>query len=702
MATRLIRDTDPSDSIIAPDPTGKHRVWLLAVALAFCLAVLFRFELLNGFSVLQGDRFDGVIVSVILEHWFHVFTRGENWVEVGYFFPYTRTIAQTDGYFLIGLAYLPFRLLGFDAFLATDLANMLIKSCGFFGMYLLCRQAFSLRFFWAMLAAMLFTLNNGMTIHSWRIQLASIAFAPVLGLMLWHMGRAFAEGQRARFLKWGVLAALLYGAWCMTCFYMAWFFVLFFAFFVVALLIVGGRPGLALLRRRCIEQYGSILLIGAVAMLSLIPFLYAFLPKSNEVGVRAYSEVLPYLVSLTGVLQVGQNNLLVGPLYNQVVAGLQNDGSTAGEYSNTGFNVVLFLFFLASSVAILRRPAKGAIGLVLKATVLATLVTLPLTLNIFGNSGWFVVYHLFPGAKALRVVAIYQIFLALPVVLIAVHFLSKLGMRFGLALPVVALLVAAEFNTPYLSMNRNDELKRIALPEAAPAACRVFYTSGWKGVDSTEPASANYAHNVTAMFIAQRTGIPTINGMASFNPPDWNFAFPNRADYDERVMTYAFNHHITGLCRLDLESKHWTQVEVKLPKQRRQVATVTFNRSPQPPDIREIKGLSAVEPWGAWSDGKQVSIEFAQPLPEHVYIRLTGQAFGPNVGKEFIARVGDSTARFTLMANSDSTILEFENPKKSNTLIIEVPVPTSPKMLAQGTDPRMLGVGLMELVIFEN
>jgi hypothetical protein len=50
---------------------------------------------------------------------------------------------------------------------------LVIKSTGFVGAYLLCRKAFSFSFYWAMLAAILFTLSNGMTVHSFRLQLAT-------------------------------------------------------------------------------------------------------------------------------------------------------------------------------------------------------------------------------------------------------------------------------------------------------------------------------------------------------------------------------------------------------------------------------------------------------------------------------------------------------------------------------------------------
>lgn len=73
------------------------------------------------------------------------------------------------------------------------------------------------------------------------------------------------------------------------------------------------------------------------------------------------------------------------------------------------------------------------------------------------------------------------------------------------------------------------------------------------------PAWVNnfYAHNVSTMLISQIYGIPTVNGVVSFNPPDWNFGFPNQGGYDDRVLQYAKKHRVEGLCRLDLNSKIW-------------------------------------------------------------------------------------------------------------------------------------------------
>lgn len=679
---------------------GRFQRFLLTGAfLTLCLAVLTRYQLLNGFTILPGDRYDGVISTVILEHWSRFFSGAANWSEVNYFFPYTRTIAQNDGYFLIGVAYFPFRLFGLDPFISAELAGLVLKSTGFVGAYLLCRKVFSFSFYWAMLAAILFTLSNGMTVHSSRVQLATIAFAPIMAILLWSMFNAFLDGNPAKLRGSGLIAGMFFGAWCLTCFYMAWFFSFFFTVFAVVMLVLGGRSGFSVLKERLAAHYGSVIFVAGSTLVSLLPFIYAFLPKSGEVGVRSYREASMWSVPIEGILQVGDENFLFGRLYNSILHYISPSYSPYGEYYNTGFSIILFFLFVCGFVQVVQHARRQNTEVVLPSLVITTVATWMLALNISGHSGWFFVYHMFPGAKALRVVAAYQIFLALPVVIIAVKYLSIQRIALPIVLLLSALLVAGEINNPPLALNRLAELDRISLPCLPPGECHVFYTSGWEGQEGLGEGGEFYAHNVSAMFLAQIAGIPTINGIGSFNPPDWNFAYPNKSDYDERVVLYAKKHGITGLCKLDLNSKQWFVINdsaIASP-----TATLDFfKKSPwQGGGISRAQGLDSPDPLWTWSLADVVSIEFIMPLPERFSVHLVAGAFGPNVGKEFVAHVGDSAFRFTLAGRAEERMLEFSNPKRSKIITIDVPSPCSPKELGLSDDTRRLGIALWELRI---
>ena len=128
---------------------------------------------------------------------------------------------------------------------------------------------------------------------------------------------------------------------------------------------------------------------------------------------------------------------------------------------------------------------------------------------------------------------------------------------------------------------------------------------------------------------------------------------------------------------------------------------IDFKKTIWPGVIASTRGLSNVEPWGAWSASDVVIFEFSMPLPEKFNVHLTAHAFGPNIGKEFEAHVGDSTTKFILGAADEEKVITLDNPKRSNILRINVPAPISPKELSKGlnSDDRNLGIGFIEMKI---
>jgi len=684
------------------NPGRAQRVLLLCAFLAVCIGLLARYQLLTRFAVLPGDRYDVVISTTILEHWYHVFTGHANWAEVNYFYPSTRTIASTDAYFLIGIAYFPFRLAGLDPFLAAELANFAVRAVGFVGMYLLARRVFSFSFYWALLAACLFTISNGMAAHSSRIQLVAVAFAPLMCLLMWKAIKAFLDGAVATFLRHGVPAALLYGAWCLTCFYIAWYFTYFITFALVVIFIRAGREVRSLLWLRLKTQFGALLAVLVVTALAMAPFVYAFLPKSREVGVRAYESVLSNTIPWQDILQVGTDNLMFGRFYNSVLRLVSPSYVPVGEYASTGFAPVLFILFAAGCIQLLRKAGRRSMVL-LSSVALATLVTWALALRINGYSGWYFVYNFFPGAQALNVVAVYQLFLALPVVLIAVRYLSTQRMAMPIALLLAGLLGAEELTKPYLNLDRHAEIARIALPQAQPAACKVFYVSGWEGQATLggfpEPVNHAYAHSVSAMMIAQIVGIPTINGVASFTPREWNSGAPNSPDYDDRILAYARRYQVHDLCKLDLNTKQWRMVSEQDIAGAPDVYHPYYKKGEWPGIIVTEQGLSFVEPWGVWSQDDTVRFDFSAPFPDRFQLRLRAHAFGRNAGKTFTVQVGNEVRRFTVEAQNAEFVFEFDNPGRAKSLVLGVPAAVSPKELGLSDDARRLGIGITELQV---
>lgn len=680
---------------------------IITLCMAICVGWLYRYQLLNGFTVLAGDRYDGVISTTILEHWYNVFQGKSNWADVNYFFPHALSLANTDGYFIVGLLYTPFRLMGLDPFISGEFANMTVKAIGYAGMYLMCRRVFSLPFHWALLAATLFTLNNGMTAHSARAQLATVALAPYMTILLWRASEAARKGDFSKARLFGALSGMLYGAWCLTCFYAAWFFLYFFIVFGVIALLVTGKNGLSLVKHQITRHPGSYLLVLAVTLLALTPFLYAFYPKSQETGVRTYAQSLQYTVVPENILQLGTDNLFFGKFYNQILLSLEPNYHPRDEYYNTGFGIVLVILFSLAVVRIIRRERKSGNNMVLALMAAAVLSWLT-TLNLGGYSLWYGVFHVIPGARALRVVSAYYIFLALPIIVIAIRYLAVRNFSTPVAGFIAALLILEELNTPALGLMRKIEMERIALPKMPPVQCKAFYTSGWRDQAKLASPAEFYAHNVTAMLIAQKADIPTINGFASFMAPDWDFASPEKPDYDARVLSYASKNDVNGLCRLNLDDKTWTVVD---PAAIRAIplSVSFFEKTAWDGGIAKFSGLSGEEPWGRWSDAKVVTLQFTRPLPPKFELHITGHAYSHNIGKDFIVELQksefQSTAsvspvqKFSLPGEDSERILRFNNPAGFRTIRITVPHPVSPKELGMSDDNRTVGLGLVKISI---
>jgi hypothetical protein len=530
------------------------KAMILIVVCCCCLLILQRNVIATNFSILPGDKYDSVLVTAILEHWYKVFTDGADWTDASYFYPYTKTIAQTDAMFLNGLFYTPFRLIGCDYFISNYFSVIPLKIIGFFGLYALCRKFTIDSFFWAVFAAAAFTLSNNMTAHSSRIQLATVALAPLQAILFWNAIDAFLSEKKGRFLGYGVAALLLLGAWCMTCFYMAWFFC--FLFFSTLIALTALNPATAVTRSalKLRREIGFLAVVGLIAM---APFVYVYLPKSFETGTRSYADAFSFTVRLPDILQVGEQNLLFGGIYNHFLKSVYPAYAETGEYYNTGFNFVLFALFIAAGLWS-RWNAKP----ILLATLAGTCVTWAFVLRFGSVSPWMFVYYLVPGAKALRVISAYQILLTVPVLVVVVKYLSTRTIDPVIAVVLAAVLLLGELNTEPLGLDRKIELNRVANIPPPPPECRSFFVTAWADQGNI-PAAAFvdnlYAHNGSAMLIAQQAGIPTLNGFASFNPPDWNFGNPTSPDYADRVASYIHEHDLSFVCKLDLNKKQWTR-----------------------------------------------------------------------------------------------------------------------------------------------
>lgn len=115
--------------------------------------------------------------------------------------------------------------------------------------------------------------------------------------------------------------------------------------------------------------------------------------------------------------------------------------------------------------------------------------------------------------------------------------------------------------------------------------------------------------------------------------------------------------------------------------------------------LAAVEGLSKPEPWGRWSDDAQVRLRLTQPLPRKLVVIMNVRAFGPNVGQDFLVRVGTQERRFQAEETESERTLHFETDGSAQELVIVIPAPSHPTLGGQIIDERRLGLGLSEIRI---
>jgi hypothetical protein len=443
-------------------------------------------------------------------------------------------------------------------FFPLSYRSSVIRAVGFLACYLFVVDVLVLEFFWAILAAAVFTLASNSYQHGGHSQLLTVSFAPLLGWLMWRSLLAHRQHANGASTLWGCASAVLYGAWLLTCFYMAWFTSFFLMLFLLAAGLIQGlengwRAWRAPLRWPLIP-------IGAVLAASITPFLLVYLPKAKETGAHSFADAMAYSPSVFDLLHVGSGNVLFGRFDLRMAEALW-PGSPNFTELTVGFPPVLAIFAAAGAVVI--WLGNGDWRPVWRAIALATAVSVVVLVHVHGHSLWHAVYLFVPGARALRVIARFAMFLSFPVTLLAVGFLASRARRWPawIVATFAVLLVLEEISTfSPNGVDRGAEMRLLASEPPPPVGCRAFFIQApfHRPITKSPAINALYPHNVDAMMLAEQWALPTLSGFATFNPGDWAFQSIDQPDYLVRVRRYMEAHDLRqGVCGLDLANHSW-------------------------------------------------------------------------------------------------------------------------------------------------
>ena len=181
------------------------------------------------------------------------------------------------------------------------------------------------------------------------------------------------------------------------------------------------------------------------------------------------------------------------------------------------------------------------------------------------HSPWFFVYKFFPGAKAIRAVSRYVIFLSLPMA-VAFALVIERGLRWvsqqrnlmrRRVLTAAILLVAAfgifeQFGVFKVGgtgfSKKAEEAYLKAMANKLPSDCTAFYIApGPNGKHNS------FEYQYDAMLISAITDIPTFNASSSQFPHDWFLYDVHDAEYENNVKRWTDLNHLSGkICRLEV------------------------------------------------------------------------------------------------------------------------------------------------------
>ena len=229
----------------------------------------------------------------------------------------------------------------------------------------------------------------------------------------------------------------------------------------------------------------------------------------------------------------------------------------------------VFLCLTVGGAVFLRRRARAGPAkpddLLAEAFVAAAILGWLIELNYFGLRPWWLVYHLVPGASAIRTPFRVQLaglfFMCLAFSHIAARLLALAGrpgqpIRALVTLgALLALCVVEQLGAP-AEMRQSAEVESwLSVATPPPFPCDAFYV-----VPMPNSSQKWWAHQSDAMMLSQKIHLPTLNGNSSWYPEGWGLMHPEAPDYARNVIAWAKAHQLDDhVCGVDPRAGTWVR-----------------------------------------------------------------------------------------------------------------------------------------------
>lgn len=513
-------------------------------------------QFLSGFDTFFGDRGDARGFVYFCEHWYQWTIGNTKLLSPEIFYPTKRTLAYSD--LLVGFAvpFSFFRALGFGMFASVEIVVILVTFLSYCAAFLLLYRTLGFNLVASCAGAMFFAFNSPKFHQTIHLQLQYVLLLPLMFALVISFAKQTETSDQRRAAVLMSLAALCFNLQLATTFYYAWYFVLWTIIFLALAFAFSGT------RRFILNVVGRfwrpLLIASAVFLASFVPIVLLYLPTIKVGTWYEYDFTAQMIPDWRALLIMGDGNYLWGRLSSALTPDPMP--GTWGELK-VGIGLLPSLAWIVLTVYAVRWSTRKTSTAFLGVMIIATTIFYLIGFKYGGHSPWFYLYQYFPGAGAIRAVARYVIFLALPMSIAFAYALDR-GLKYASqskrrALTAIIVAVAAfgifeQFGVNKISgtgfSTRVEESYLKTMASSLPADCGSFYVA--------TSARANHStaeYQYDAMLISIVSGVPTLNASSSQFPPGWNMYFVKNPDYEANVKNWIDSRRIPGeVCRLEL------------------------------------------------------------------------------------------------------------------------------------------------------
>ena len=500
---------------------------------AIGILIVYHPMIFSWFSRIQPNPADPRFIHYLLEHSFQWMLQAkghESLWSPPFFYPDVHSLAYSHTLFSLAPFYWVWRWPMGDPDTAFQLW-MITMSCLNYGVfYYFVRRSLKLEPLAASAAAFLFSFGSPRIADMGHLHMLP-QFYGVLSLIF--LVKLYERkinpnsfDPRSLFYAGGFVAGIVGEFY--AGFYHGWFLIFGLSvFLLIAIVNKWGRSQLIALGK---SHYVGIVILGLAGFIVLSYLGMRYLHVAELVGYRSYEEVAQFLPAFVSWFFMGENNWAYGWL-SRSLSHIQNIYPMGIGFATLG--MVLYGFRMGWKTIWIRYVSG---------------VTLALFIFTFDFPGswepWRIVYHGFPGARAIRAMSRISIVLLVPLsIALAIFFQSlKTKKRHKLLIACLILLILEQGRTMPSYDKKMVQADVDKIVERISPDCDAFlFTPVLTHHEYYQDAERYgvppvFKYQIDAMWAQRKSGVPTINGFSGNTPPHWKLPMPIFNKNDEQTL----------------------------------------------------------------------------------------------------------------------------------------------------------------------